>query len=172
MTARAREVLKDCEYLLTEISKDLWGPLWRLRWAGLIALLRAVGHVLAKVDSKASIEAKSAIDEAWNRLNDAKPQPKIFWEFIDAERNNILKAYDFGAGVNMTVRPGHAIFDRATGQQIGATGIQSTFNAFMRSGEFVDRDPLTLCQDAIDFWREYLDNVDREIASAIAGRKP
>ena len=165
MTVHAREVLKDCELLLPEISKDLWGPNWRLRWGGLLALLRAVGHVLAKVDSKESAEAKRAIGEAWNALNVTRPEPKIFWEFIEAERNNILKAYEFGAGVNLTVRPGHAIFNSETGEQVGVAGLQSTFNAFMRSGEFVDRDPLELCQDAIKFWHAYLNEVDRKIAS-------
>lgn len=50
MTVHAREVLRDCERVLDVITADMPTELWRPRWAGLVALLRSVGHVLDKVD--------------------------------------------------------------------------------------------------------------------------
>ncbi len=105
MTILAREVLSDCERLLGELTPEMPATLWRPRWAGLVALLRAVGHVLDKVDGARSPEARQVIDEAWMEPRGCKPEPKIFWEFIDAERNNVLKAYTLSVSVNITVRP-------------------------------------------------------------------
>ena len=123
--------------------------MFRLRWAGLVPLLRAVGHVLDKVDGKASPETRAAIDKAWEAHKPPNPAGAIFWSFIEHERDNILKAYTFGAGVNRTFRP-----------DWGPT----TDNAFMRSGPFARRDPLDLAQLALDYWRTYLDEIDAETA--------
>ncbi|MGH7014846.1 MAG: hypothetical protein ACREEL_11955 [Stellaceae bacterium] len=50
-------------------------------------------------------DAKSCIPErlrnelidVWHRLGNERSKYKIFWEFIDKERHNILKEYDFSA---------------------------------------------------------------------------
>ena len=106
MTLKAREVLRDCELLLADLNNEPQSELWRLRWAGLVALLRAVGHVLDKVDGKANPEGRSVIDNAWKELNGSKPEPKIFWKFIEDERDNILKTYIFGLRINTTIHVG------------------------------------------------------------------
>src|SRR5882724_3703279 len=74
-----------------------------------------------------------------------------FWAFIVDERNNVLKTYAIGTGVNTTVRPGAAC--------------PATFEAFMRSGPFQGQDPLELCRDAIAFWHRYLDAIDEQVAA-------
>jgi hypothetical protein len=68
---------------------------WRFYWIAGIAMLRAVGHVLDKVDSNHSDLSKRIISDWWasNKLR----RPTIFFEFIEDERNNILKVYKFGA---------------------------------------------------------------------------
>lgn len=145
MTLKAREVLSDCKSLLEDLYKEQRSDLWRPRWAGLVALLRSVGHVLDKVDGENSPEARDVVDSAWQELNRRTPEPKIFWDFIEEERNNILKLYAFGPRGNITIHPG------------GPT----TFEFFMRSGEFKGKDPLQLCGEAIEFWEEYLADIDQ-----------
>ena len=72
-------------------------PEWRLYWVAGVALLRTIGHVLAKVDAKSSAQHSQAIGRLWKQLQlDRKGSP-IFWEFIEKERNNLLKTYSFGA---------------------------------------------------------------------------
>jgi hypothetical protein len=93
----------------------------------------------------------------------SRPEPRIFWEFIEAERNNVLKAYEIGVGVNFTVRPGTAYLNLVTGQTSSSPSGPTTFDAFMRSGPFTGQDPLALCRDAIEFWRKYLDTIDGQI---------
>ena len=66
----------------------------RVHWVSTICLLRMVGHVLDKVDSKLSESHKSVIEEWWARVNKNKPEPTIFWTFINESRNLVLKEYE------------------------------------------------------------------------------
>lgn len=66
---------------------------WRVHWAGAVALIRAVGHVLDKVDGEAA-SSRSAASAAFLKWKGADPRHAIFREFIEFERNNILKRYE------------------------------------------------------------------------------
>jgi hypothetical protein len=61
-----------------------------------VALLRAIGHVLHKVDVAENSAMAEAVGEAWERWKRYPRQHSIFWTFIDQERNNILKEYAVG----------------------------------------------------------------------------
>jgi len=53
MTITARKVLDDCNVALKDLNtREAWGNTFRTRWVSAIALLRAVGHVLDKRDTK------------------------------------------------------------------------------------------------------------------------
>jgi hypothetical protein len=72
-------------------------PEWRRSWIAGVAMLRATGHVLQKVDASTSPRHKSVVDEAWMDWSLNKNENWIFFEFIEKERNNILKTFSFGA---------------------------------------------------------------------------
>lgn len=72
-------------------------PEWRLFWVAGITLLRTIGHVLAKVDAENSGTHKKIIQEMWDSVKKNRNESRIFWEFVENERNNILKTYSFGA---------------------------------------------------------------------------
>jgi len=72
-------------------------PEWRIYWVAGLALLRTVGHVLAKVDAKTSPNHSDAINAFWIGLQADRRAAAIFWDFIEKERNNLLKTYSFGA---------------------------------------------------------------------------
>jgi hypothetical protein len=161
---RAREVLADCELALADFEAAGPTPYWRTRWTGLVALLRCVGHVLHKVDAGSSGDLKKAIATQWDTLSKSKPEPRIFWEFIEEERNNILKAYEFGARMNTTVRPGAAHLS-LSGEGSEGPGGPTTYESFIRSGTFAERDALEICRDAITFWRVFLDKVEASVST-------
>ena len=165
VTRYARIVLADCEDALAELNSGPTGVEWRRRWVTTVALLRAVGHVLSKVDRAADADLANAIDASFAALKASKPCPAIFWEFIDRERNNVLKMYRIGAGQGVTVRPGTAIVD-AELRQIGslASG-PTTYEHLMRTGPFADKDPRALVAEAIQWWRSYLDAIDQRARS-------
>jgi hypothetical protein len=99
----ARNVLDDCRYALTELRNDPQGAAYRVRWFGALAMLRAVGHVLRKVDAKSSPHLEQANSAWWDNLQIARP---AIWQFIDDDRNALLKEYDYRAAQNVTVRIG------------------------------------------------------------------
>ncbi len=165
MTNVAREVLADAATALADFEASAGTAYWRTRWVALVALLRAVGHILDKVDAVADPSIGRASAAAWQQLGASKPDPRIFWDFIYDERNNVLKAYRFGAGLNITVRPGSAWCNTVTGESGGTESGPTTYDAFMRSGSFAGEDPRELARRAIDFWTAYLDSIDRASAA-------
>jgi hypothetical protein len=156
---RAREVLADCKLALTDFEAA--GPTlyWRTRWTAMVALLRSVGQVLHQIDAARSAELKEPIAKAWAELKRTKPEPRIFWEFIEQERNSILKAYEVGVRLNTTIRPG-TLHMSLSGQDWSGPSGPTTYEAFMRSGVYGGRDALEVCREAIAFWQGYLDRIE------------
>ena len=151
MTESARAVLSDCRGALDEIAGQ--GAVWRRRWITAVVLLRAVGHVLRKVDSERSPELKRAIESAWTKLQSTKPEPRIFWLFIDEARNSILKQYEMGAGQGATIN-------------LGTKTVENIY--LVNEGEFEGRDQRDLIRDAIAWWEKYLDAIDAATAGRVA----
>ena len=92
MTAQAREVLADCELVLTMLEDETDLHRWRINWVAGLALIRAVGNVMES--SPDALTAKAS-DEAHARWKSEAPEHEIFREFIRKERNNVLKQYSF-----------------------------------------------------------------------------
>jgi len=65
---------------------------WRIHWAAAVALIRAVGHILDKVDGDDPI-IKEVANAAFREWKGTDPKHVIFREFIEWERNNLLKEY-------------------------------------------------------------------------------
>jgi hypothetical protein len=90
----------DCVDVLFEFQnseQDEERSEWRLYWVAGISLLRTIGHVLAKIDVMASPRHRAEIDRLWDGWKADRAQSSIFWDFIEKERNNLLKTYSFGA---------------------------------------------------------------------------
>ena len=79
------------------VDGDVELPEWRIFWVAGIALLRTIGHVLAKVDANRSTRHSQVIGELWRRLKSDRSGSQISWDFIEKERNSLLKTYTFGA---------------------------------------------------------------------------
>ena len=94
MTYAAREVLDDCRLALAMLEEETDLSKWRVHWAAAVALLRAVGHVLDKVDGEDPLTKRLA-GAAFKRWKGPAPEHEIFREFIEPERNTVLKEYRF-----------------------------------------------------------------------------
>lgn len=147
MTQTAREVLEDCRGAVEEIGGGVQGSAWRRRWVTAVVLLRTVGHVLGKIDVNISPKYKSAIGDAWSQLGQSKPQHAIFWEFIEAERNNIIHEYEVGAGQGVTVHLGQ--------------NKPTEHHYLINAGPYKGRDQREVLGEAIVWWENYLDGIDR-----------
>lgn len=157
---RARDVLEDCKQALEDFEAAGPTPFWRTRWIGLVTLLRSVGHVLDKIDGAKNPQWRRAVDEAWERVKRTKPEPRVLWEFIEAERNNVLKAYEVGVRLNITVRPGPATLSFSPSIAAHQKSEATAYESFMRSGFYGDYDALAVCREAVAFWEKYLAEVE------------
>jgi hypothetical protein len=169
MTARARLVLEDCKLALQLLENETDLRRWRLHWVSAIALIRAVGHVLDKVDGK-SKAVKDASREAFARWTGAAPEHEIFREFIERERNTILKEYEFNlhpgeqveVAMPVTLKrlSDGAIIEAATVLPIGDNIYRPLLDGF-REGD----DARDVLSDAVEWWEKELDAIDRRIAA-------
>lgn len=173
MTTNAMIVLQDCEEALEELRAGPIGSLWRRRWAGQVALLRSVMHVLQKVDGAAGSAYRSAIAEAWVSLNRTKPDPYIFWSFIEAERNSIVKTYQTVAQQNVTIRvawPDEPPLGARTGVRRPGHATRAEYTYTMGDGPFKGRDPRDIAAEAIEWLRFYLAGVDARASELANGQ--
>lgn len=165
MTQAARKVLEDCRGALDDLQDGIQGAFWRRRWISAVVLLRTVGHVLRNIDSMTSPALKEIIEKEWNTLQKTRPEPKIFWEFIEMERNNILKEYQINAGQGITVRIPTLHINLKTGEQYSDPPLHSLYHYTINSGVYKGRDQRDVLKEAIEWWQKYLDVIDRQCKS-------
>jgi hypothetical protein len=167
-TLRARSVLADCRWALAQYSSELSGPRLRVAWVGIVTLLRAVGHVLKKVDARDDPKIRQIVDQLWNEW--ASTKPAIFSEFIENERNSVLKQYEFGFSRTFEARrteEGPVTIDlrgdllaRAESNelpQVALRGLQS----IILDGPFHGRPESGVAAEAIEWWELQLTQIER-----------
>lgn len=165
-TLSARTVFEDCkasfENLKAVEREDISG--WRVHWVATITLLRAIGHVLDKVDGATNDQAKAIIKGSWYRWHNEAKEHIIFHGFIDKERNNILKNYEFGAA------PEPIYIVDNEGNKIGTNDgdlivMQQEFFR-LSLPDFKDRDGREVIQDAISWWDAELKIIEEKLSSS------
>jgi hypothetical protein len=135
------------------------GVAWQAQFSGCVALLRSVGHVLHKVDAASSEKLASNATKWWKGITASKPEPKIFWEFIDAERNLILKESEIRAGRSVSVvLRGVEARGSVAGEKTEPITLtanpqpEAQYSYHMNQGHFAGRDPRELIDEAIAWW--------------------
>lgn len=167
MTARARMVLQDCKHAISRYSDELQGEALRVSWVSIIVLLRTVGHVLAKVDRRASEPIARAIDAWWYQLKATRPEPTIFWEFIDKDRNQMLKLYEANIDRRLTGN-GPMVDGKPTKVSISLTSMRGgrvsvrggDLTSVIKEGPFAGRHELEIAREAYEWWKGELDAID------------
>jgi hypothetical protein len=159
MTKAARTVLEDCRNAVAELTPETSASTWRRRWVTSVVLLRAVGHVLSKVDARASREHHEVIASWWNSIKTSKPAPEIFWLLIEQERNSILKEHQSLAVQRLTTTV--AAFDLTSGKRIEASA--PSVSITMETGHFRGRSQQELLEEAIQWWEKQLEEIDAAV---------
>ena len=160
----ARLVLEDCRAALTDLRQVGNEPaLFRRRWVAAITLLRAVGHVLYKVDRKRGDIHRRVIDELW-----ATGQPPIFTEFISYARDLTIKEYR--SRVYDVVRPDSSLMSieapDSSAMAEGCFSFEDTLPVLVfRDSPFYGKPINALIEEAIKWWEQYLDDVEKQIAT-------
>ncbi len=153
---RARDVLDDCKHALGRLELESQPETFRVLWVAAAALARAVGHVLKNVDAKADPAVEKAVAEAWDRWQTDKGRNAIFWEFIEKERNQVLKQYELGffSGPVDVVAAGQQFI---VGEHLFCP---------IAAGAYEGEDCRDVLQEAIAWWDKQLGRIEREVAGA------
>lgn len=172
MTTAARLVLADCEQALQELKEcdiDLEkeiGSMRRRRWMAVVALLRAVGHVLRNVDRESSPTLAKIIDAEWNAVKETRPDPTILWGFIENERNTVLKEYKFRSKRKAYAT---AVSSLTVSTETGNVVVKP--NKFgdaevriLTEAPFTGRHDIAVVIEAVEWWKAFLDKIDAQSA--------
>jgi|CXWL01.1.fsa_nt_gi hypothetical protein len=144
MDLKAKIVLSDCKEAALALTDGLMGSAWRIKWVTCVALLRAVGHVLHNVDCDGNERLKDIVDR---RFKDWK-STKIFRDFIDDERNGMLKEYNLKAGQNLTV-------------DLNFSPPKGIISYSMNGGPFGGEDPRVVLKKAIEWQEKEIEAIER-----------
>jgi hypothetical protein len=174
---RARRVLDDCRWALTQYTPELSGPALRVAWVGIVTLLRAVGHVLQKIDSKYHSDVDQVRKQLWEKWASTKPEPAIFWEFIENARNGVLKQYEFGFSRTFEVRCTEEgpvkiglrgdLLARSEPEQLGQRELHNLQSGIIDPGPFLGRPEREVAAQAIEWWEQTLTEI--ELRAGIRG---
>ncbi|MBD3671242.1 MAG: hypothetical protein HUJ29_10745 [Gammaproteobacteria bacterium] len=153
MTATARKILNDCRYAHELLELEENERKFKLLWIACSSLLRAVGHALYKVDCRDNNILKTAVETWWNNIKEHKIDHAIFFEFVERERNNVLKEYEIG------------FFSGEVDVLVQGAGEQFTLaeTAFcpMSYGAYEGEDCRDVANMAIEWWDIQLNEIDR-----------
>ncbi|MDO9002493.1 MAG: hypothetical protein Q7V20_03430 [Aquabacterium sp.] len=155
MTATARKVLADLEAAHELLELESNAQRFRITWVAAMALCRAVGHVLDKVDSKASPELKAAIKQAWSSWQSDQERHGLFHLFIESERNAVLKEYEMGF-----MSGSSAVIVLPEGS---ATTLSDELFCPLADGPYAGEDCRDILAQAIDWWQSQLRDIDQAI---------
>ncbi len=158
MTTQAKKVLNDLQqsHIMLEIEEDY--TRFRVLWVAAITLARAVGHTLDKVDSKQSILMKTIVEKKWKDIKNSENRAEniIFFEFIENERNQILKEYEFGmlsSPVDLVIENTDSVFT-----------LDSCIYMPLQDGKYAGEDCRDVLAEAILWWEKYIYEIDVEFA--------
>ncbi len=112
-----------------------------------ITLLHSVGDVLKKVDTEGNPDLDEIVDRAFDSW---KKDHKIFSEFIEEERNNVLKEYKFGTSIGVIVD--------VPCQEIGKK--EQETGSVEYTHHYKGWDPQDVVEEAIRWWEDRLGEID------------
>lgn len=144
----ARRVLRDCYRVRTRLAKADSAVDKRLGWILAVTLLRSVGHVLKNIDSKRSPYLAHAIRSAYQSWKVKYAMHLIFHEFIENERNAVIKEYRIAPAVTAAAE--------------SATGLPG----FVLVGDQA-LTPDSVIGRGIRWWEDQLYSIEQDAAAAL-----
>ena len=92
------------------------------------------------------------------------PEPKIYWSFIESERNRFLKNYKHGISRSITVpavTEGYLVTVDCGNSRGGEFASGSKLESFISDGHYAGCYEKDVAWQAYDWWAAYLDEVDK-----------
>ena len=170
VTQKAREVLQDCRLALRMLEADQDDESWRVHWAAAVALIRTVGSVLDKVDGDLDAAIKAASNTRYREWRTGTGQNEMFTEFIEKERNNLLKEYktdvhplpEIQMALQTTLR---RVSDGAPLTVSDIVELDKNIYRPILDGPWEGDDARDVLSAAIDWWQRELNLIDKMAAT-------
>lgn len=153
----ARAPLADARLIAHRLEQHDDDTDFRINWVALCALLRSVGHVLDKLDGARSETHRRAIHLHWQDWKANPEEHAIFWEFIEDERNAILKEYRVG------YQEGEVWVGADSPEGYEAHPLSPGEYRPMLSERFVGDDARDVAFAAVTWWEDRLDEIDEDL---------
>jgi len=149
----AARPLEDAQWALRRLEETNDATEFRVLWFATLALLRAVGHVLRNVDAAEDGATRAAVDTWWSEMKSDAGRHRIFWDFIEKQRNEVLKEYRIGYLERIT----------ALATDGEAFVLDSPIYKPLLDEQFNAEDARDIASDAIAWWREQLARIEQDI---------
>jgi len=152
---RARQVLNDAAKASSLLESEDDEQLRRVFWVASIALARASLHVLDKVDAVLHPTLREKVDLGWRGLNESKPDPEIFWSFLELERNLVLKQFELAPDLEdnfLILEGGSDFLLLEDGSRLALEG----FFSIKTDGPFKERDGREVLSEALAWVDKYI----------------
>ena len=124
---------------------------FRVLWVACITLVRAIGHILTKNDGP---EAKRVANDLYNKWKNPQTKEIIFTDFINKDRNLLLKEYSF----NYDDDGFFLVMD-----DLVVSEVDGDLYKPVADGEYAGQDCRDVLCDAIAWWDEQLSIIEKEI---------
>jgi len=159
---RAKQLLSDAKLSLAMLEDEDDKNRLRILWLASVVILRSIGHVLAKVDADFDPIHKCVIETWWKSINERKDgENAIFHQFIESERNSIVKEYEMNFQDNALLSFGLTDW----GDESNITGIEELQSLYypITEGPFCGEDIRDVIGEAITWWEKQLDIIETSI---------
>ena len=158
MVNHVKQVLKDCRHAFELLQMETKTDTFRVLWVAGVALARAVGHVLQKVDSKNDESTRNAIAKVYKSWKTNYEENSIFWDFIEDERNQVLKQYEMG----FISGPINVLVDNESGEN-EIFNLDENLYCPLAKGKFASEDCRDVLEEAIKWWENQFKIIEDEI---------
>jgi hypothetical protein len=158
MHLHARKVLQDCKKAWQWLDEETDQDRYRRAWVCALALLRSVGHVLDKVDAKRNNRIKTAADGLYRSWKSNRAENAIFWDFIEEERNLILKEYELRYEDSPTVLV-------SSDKSESAFRLEGNLFCPLIDGAFAGEDGRDVVERAISWWEKQLVSLEDRLSN-------
>ena len=148
-----KSALQDVELCLEWLDEESDEFRFRMALIAAVTLIRAVGHVLSKVDGSQHPELGEIITRRFHEWKRDRIRARVFWEFIEAERNSILKEYNLRFDFAPIV---------TTAEADHAWRIGSNLYCPVAEGAYAGEDVRDVLREAVAWWKSELAIIEKE----------
>jgi uncharacterized phage-associated protein len=146
----SRKVLRDVQHIIEWLENEEDEFRFRTAVIAAITLLRTVGHALRKVDAARNPELKPIVEQRYAAWKADPDRARIFFEFIEQERNLILKEYEVRIEFSPMI---------TTSEATHAWRVGSNIFCPVASGHYAAQDVRDVLREAVAWWAAELNRI-------------